>query len=95
MGNRLYVGNLSYRTSEDTLRSLFNANGRTVLEVKLPSDRETGQSRGFGFVELETPSQARQAIDELNDREVDGRRVVVREAEDRKSGPGHPSRGRR
>ena len=99
MGNRLYVGNLPYSTDEEALRTLFEGNGRKVVEVKLVTDRDTGQPRGFGFVELETPSQAQQAISELNDREVGGRRLVVNEAQERKGGsgarPGGESRARR
>jgi RNA recognition motif-containing protein len=96
MGNRLYVGNLSYGTTENALRALFEKNGRKVVEVKLVTDRETGQARGFGFVELETPAQAQQAIAELNDRDLDGRRLVVNEAQERSDrGGGGPRRGRR
>jgi cold-inducible RNA-binding protein len=100
MGNRVYVGNLSYSTNEEALRSLFETNGRRVVEVKLVTDRDTGRARGFGFVEFETPSQAQKAIEELNDREVDGRRLVVNLAQDRSGSSGGGggrggSRGRR
>jgi RNA recognition motif-containing protein len=93
MGNRLYVGNLPYSTDEDELRALFSAGGREVLEVKVVTDRDTGQPRGFAFVELATASQAQQAIDELNGREIGGRKIVVNEAQERRGGGGGPRGG--
>jgi cold-inducible RNA-binding protein len=89
---RIYVGNLSYQTAEETLQSAFAAFG-TVGNVSIVRDRETGQSRGFGFVEMDDDSQAAAAIDGLNGTEVDGRRLTVNEARPRAGGG--PGGGRR
>ena len=75
----LYVGNLSYNLSEDQLRRTFEEYG-AVRSVRLVTDRETGRARGFGFVEMEDKSAGLNAIDGLNNQEVDGRRLVVNEA---------------
>jgi len=83
MGNRLYVGNLSYRTTKDSLREAFAAEGREVTDAHVVTDRETGQSRGFGFVTLATPDQAREAMNAMNGALLDGRPLRVNEAEDR------------
>ena len=89
----IFVGNLSFRTTEDEVRSLFAAYG-SVDRVNLITDRDTGQPRGFGFVEMANDSEAERAIAELNGREVGGRTINVNEArpkEDR--GGGGPRRG--
>jgi RNA recognition motif-containing protein len=83
MTKRLYVGNLSWDTSEDTLRSTFEAGGRTVTDCHIVSDRETGRPRGFAFVELSTEDEARAAIDELDGTNLDGRDIRVNEAQER------------
>lgn len=83
MGNRLYVGNLSYRTTKDSLRDAFAAEGREVVDAHVVMDRETGQSRGFGFVTLATNEQAKEAISAMNGALLDGRPLRVNEAEDR------------
>ncbi|MBI2395760.1 MAG: RNA-binding protein, partial [Deltaproteobacteria bacterium] len=83
MGNRLYVGNLSYRTTKDSLRDAFAAEGREVTDAHVVMDRETGQSRGFGFVTLATADQAKEAISAMNGALLDGRPLRVNEAEDR------------
>ncbi len=75
----LYVGNLSYNISEDHLTRTFEEYG-TVKSVRLVTDRETGRARGFGFVEMNDQKSGLSAIDGLNDKEVDGRRLVVNEA---------------
>ena len=103
MGTRLYVGNIPYSTSDNDLRTLFGQNGRTVTEVKIVSDRETGQSRGFAFVEMANGDEATAAINELNGASVGGRSIVVNEARERtpggggggSRGPGGPPRGPR
>jgi RNA recognition motif-containing protein len=82
---RIYVGNLSYHTTEEGLQSAFAAFG-TVGNVSIVRDRETGQSRGFGFVEMDDDAQASAAIDGLNGTEVDGRRLTVNEARPRAGG---------
>jgi RNA recognition motif-containing protein len=83
MGSKLYVGNLSYTTTEDTLRNAFAANGRTVQEVAIPSDRETGRPRGFAFVTMGSDADAKAAIAALDGKDLDGRSLKVNEAQDR------------
>jgi cold-inducible RNA-binding protein len=75
----IYVGNLSFATSEETVRALFEAHG-TVDRVKIARDRDTGQPRGFGFVEMSNDNEAEQAMAALNGRDVDGRTLNVNEA---------------
>jgi RNA recognition motif-containing protein len=82
MGNRLYVGNLSFHTNEDALRDAFAQYGE-VVEAKIVTDRETGRSRGFGFVTMADGEGARNAIAQLNGAMMDGRDLRVNEAEDR------------
>ena len=88
MGNRLFVGNIPFATSEDQLRDLFAAEGREVREVKIVTDRDTGRSRGFAFVEMGNDSQAQDAIAALNGRDLGGRKIVVNEAQERSGGRG-------
>ena len=86
----IYVGNLSYQTTEDELRDLFAEFG-DVVSAKLIVDKFTGQSKGFGFVEMSNNSEAQKAIDELNGRDVNGRNVTVNQArprQDRSRGGG-------
>ncbi len=78
----IFVAKLNYDTTDDSLRYAFEAFGE-VSSAKVIMDRETGRSRGFGFVEMPDDNDARAAIEELNDSEIDGKRVVVKEAEDR------------
>lgn len=73
---KLYVGNLPYSYNDDTLRSLFTTYGN-VLSASIIMDRQSGRSKGFGFVEIEDDNAAQQAISELNGKEIDGRAVVV------------------
>jgi RNA recognition motif-containing protein len=94
MGTNLYVGNLSYDTDEDTLRSAFEADGRSVLKVSIITDRETGRPRGFGFVEMASPADAEAAISAMDGFELDGRRLRVNEARPKRSGGGGGGRGR-
>jgi RNA recognition motif-containing protein len=82
MGNRLYIGNLAFQTTEDNLRDTFASHGN-VVEVKLVSDRETGRSRGFGFVSMGSDDDARNAMQALNGAMLDGRELRVNEAEER------------
>ena len=94
MGTRLYVGNLPFSVEESELRSLFEQNSRTVEEVKLISDRETGRPRGFGFVEMGSSQDADSAIRELNGYELGGRTLTVNEARERSArGGGGGGRG--
>ena len=76
---RLYVGNLSYNTDETQLEQLFATLGE-VAAVRLVRDRETGRSRGFGFVEMTNDANGRTACDQFNQHELDGRRLTVNEA---------------
>jgi cold-inducible RNA-binding protein len=87
MNNRLYVGNLAFHTTEDTLLQMFAAAG-TVSEAKLVLDRETGRSRGFAFVSMSTDAEAQAAIDQLNGADLDGRALKVNIAEERRPGGG-------
>jgi len=87
MGKRLYVGNLSFDTTELQLREVFGQCG-TVAETKMVTDRETGRPRGFAFVEMGSEQDAKQAIDQLNGRELGGRTLTVNEAQERSSGGG-------
>ena len=93
MGTRLYVGNLPYAVTELDLRDLFGGIG-TVTDAKIVTDRETGRPRGFGFVEMSTEDEARKAIEEINGRDVQGRQVAVKEAEDCRGGGGGGGGGR-
>jgi RNA recognition motif-containing protein len=91
---RLYVGNLAYDTSDVQLRDLFAQHGE-VVEVFLVMDRDSGRPRGFGFVTMATPEGAGKAIRELHGQTVEGRPLVVNEAEERqRTGGGGPRRNR-
>ncbi|MGI9258867.1 MAG: RNA recognition motif domain-containing protein [Gammaproteobacteria bacterium] len=79
MGKRLYVGNLPYSVSEQDLNEKFGAFG-TVESASLITDRDTGRSKGFGFVEMSTDSEAQAAIEQINGTDYDGRPVTVNEA---------------
>ena len=87
MGKNLYVGNLSYDTTENKLRQAFEAYG-PVATVNVITDRETGRPRGFGFVEMETDEGAQAAVEGLNGTMVDGREIRVSEARPREGGGG-------
>ena len=85
MAKNIYVGNLSYNSTEDTLRSAFEQYG-SVLSARVITDRETGRSRGFGFVEMEDDA-AEQAIAGMNGADLDGRQLKVNEARPREPRP--------
>ena len=92
---KLYVGNLSFHTTEDQLRSMFVPYGQ-IDSVSLVTDRDTGQSRGFCFVEIADDASADRAISELNGRDLDGRTMNVNEARPREErGGGRGGRGGR
>ncbi|SRR5947207_128039 len=76
MASKLYIGGLSYSTTSDGLREYFAQSGN-VLSATVITDRFSGQSRGFGFVEMNTAEEAQNAISQLNGRELDGRRITV------------------
>jgi len=92
---KLYVGGLPYSTTEDQLRDLFSAHG-TVESAKVISDRMTGRSRGFGFVEMSSQAEAQEAINKLNGTQLDGRSLTVNEAKPQqpRSGEGMGGGGR-
>ena len=88
MGKRLFIGNLNYSTTEDSLREAFEADGRTVVDVHVVTDRDTGMPRGFAFVEMGSDSEAQSAIEDMDGADVDGRNIRVNEAHARPSGGG-------
>ena len=87
MGRKLYVGNLPYSATETSLREAFSASG-TVDTVNLITDRDTGQSKGFGFVEMSTDSEAQAATQAMNGASLDGRQIKVSEAKPKASDGG-------
>jgi cold-inducible RNA-binding protein len=91
---KLYVGNVSFKMTEDSLRELFESFG-TVSEVKLISDRETGQSRGFGFVTMGNISEGNAAITGLHGKDKGGRTLTVNEARPKDDRGGRPFPGPR
>jgi RNA recognition motif-containing protein len=88
MGKKLYVGNLSYNTTEDELREAFGQDGRAVEEVAIVMDRETGRPRGFAFVTMASDKDAQSAISSLDGQTVGGRTLRVNEAMERSGGGG-------
>ncbi|MBQ0163239.1 MAG: RNA-binding protein [Treponema sp.] len=86
MAKKIYVGNLSYSTTEETLRNQFSQFGE-VVSVAIIMDKMTNRSKGFGFVEMAEDGAAAEAISTLNQKEIDGRKVRVNEAEERKPRP--------
>ncbi len=93
MGTRLFVGNLPFSTSEDSLRELFSPYGE-VVECHLVTDKFSGRSRGFGFVQMGTQDGANKAIVETNGKEIDGRKLTVNEARPREERPDGDRGGR-
>jgi cold-inducible RNA-binding protein len=89
---KLYVGNLSFTSTEDDLRNLFSGYG-TPESVKVITDRDTGRSRGFGFVEFANDEEAKAAMNALNGRDFEGRTLTVNEARPRQDGGGGGGRG--
>ncbi|MFO0645625.1 MAG: RNA-binding protein [Polyangiales bacterium] len=85
MGARIYVGNLPFTADEAQVRSLFEQNGRSVREVKIIEDRDTGRPRGFAFVEMTTENDAKAAISELHGANFGGRTLTVNEAREREA----------
>ena len=96
MGMKLYVGNLSYNVDSSSLEEMFSPFG-PVRSAQVIQDRDTGRSKGFGFVEMGDDNSARQAIAELHEKEVGGRRLTVNEARPREERPsgGRGGYGRR
>ena len=102
MSNKVFLGNLSWSVTTDGLESLLRADGYSFKSARVISDRETGRSRGFAFVEFETPEAAREAIETLDGHEVEGRPLRAAEANEPQDGgrgqgrrDARPGRGRR
>jgi hypothetical protein len=87
MGNKLYVGNLAYSVRDDSLQEAFSQFG-SVTSAKVMMDRDTGRSKGFGFVEMGSDSEAQAAINGMNGQSLEGRAIVVNEARPREDRPG-------
>jgi RNA recognition motif-containing protein len=94
MGNKLYVGNLGYSATDADLMQLFSAHG-TVQSAQVINDRDTGRSKGFGFVEMNSSAEAEAAIAALNGKEHDGRALKVNEAKPKTSSGGGGGGSRR
>ncbi len=92
MSTKLYVGNLSFGVTSDDLQKHF-AQAGTVESAKIVEDRDTGRSRGFGFVEMSSADEAAAAIEQFNGQDMDGRSLVVNEARPREEGGGGGNRG--
>src|SRR6188508_2080783 len=92
MGKKLYVGNLSYQVDSSELEQLFGAHG-TVVSAQIINDRDTGRSKGFGFVEMGTDEEAQAAIAALNGQQHGGRALTVNEARPKEGGGGGGGRG--
>jgi RNA recognition motif-containing protein len=86
MSNKLYVGNLSFQLSEEELESAFGAHG-AVSSVKIITDRDTGRSKGFGFIEMGSSGEAQTCIENLDGKDLGGRNLRVSVAQDRKDAP--------
>lgn len=93
MGKKLFVGGLSWGTDDEGLRSAFAKFGN-IDEAKVISDRETGRSRGFGFITFSSDSDAMSAMQEMDGKELDGRAIKVNEAQERPAGGGGGGGGR-
>lgn len=92
MGNKLYVGNLAYSMRDEDLQQAFSEFG-TVTSAKVMMDRDSGRSKGFGFVEMSNDNEAQAAINGLNGRPMSGRNLVVNEARPREPRPAGSGRG--
>ena len=92
MGRKLYVGNLPYSATEQSVREAFGKCGK-VDSVALITDRDTGQSKGFGFVEMSSDAEAQTAIQQLNGTSFEGRQIKVNEAKPKAPGGGGGGRG--
>ena len=86
MATKLFVGSLSWNVNDDQLMELFSTVG-TVVSATVISDRDSGRSKGFGFVEMSTEDEAKEAIKQLNEKELDGRAINVSEAKQREDRP--------
>ena len=82
MATKLFIGSLAWATDDDSLKQFFETVG-TVVSANVIKDRESGRSRGFGFVEMASDDEAKKAVEELNGKDLDGRPIVVNEAKPR------------
>jgi RNA recognition motif-containing protein len=85
MNTKLFVGNLSFSTTEEQLQEHFSRSGK-VVSVAIPVDRETGRKRGFGFVEMQTVEEAEAAVRDFNGQTIDGRQIVVNPSRPKEQG---------
>jgi cold-inducible RNA-binding protein len=86
MATNLFIGSLSWGVTDDMLKDFFSAAG-TVVSARVITDRDSGRSKGFGFVEMSSDEEAKKAVDELNNKELDGRPITVSEARPREERP--------
>jgi len=86
MATNLFIGSLSWGVTDDQLKDFFSTAG-TVVSARVITDRDSGRSKGFGFVEMSSDEEAKKAIDELNNKELDGRPITVSEARPREERP--------
>ena len=93
MGKRLYIGNLSWDTTEDTLQAVLTEGGRTVKDLHIAIDRDTGRPRGFAFAEFNSDAEAEEAMRQMDGMNLDGRNLRVNEAQERQRGGGGGRRG--
>lgn len=94
MGNKLYIGNLSYNATEDSLKAQFENYG-TVESCKIITDRDTGRSKGFGFIEMSSDQEAADCISNLDNQEFEGRNLRVNEAKPQERRPNNRGGGGR
>jgi len=94
MANKLYVGNLSYDVTKEQLTELFSKAGK-IADVVVITDRDTGRSKGFGFVEFASEKEAQKAIEMFNEQEFEGRKLIVSEARPQKPRTNYPTGGTR
>ncbi len=92
MSKKLFIGSLAWATNDDSLKAFFESVG-PVASAKVVTDRETGRSRGFGFVEYDNDADADAAVEKLNGAELDGRQIAVNEAKPREDKPRRDDRG--
>ena len=91
MGKKLYVGNLPYSVSDSDLQQMFEAHG-TVVSAQVIMDRDTGRSKGFGFVEMSSDQEAQAAVEAMNGKDINGRPLTVNEARPKPEGGGRGGR---
>jgi RNA recognition motif-containing protein len=94
MGNRLYVGNLAFTTTEDSLRAALEEGGGSCKDIHIVTDRETGRPRGFAFAEMADDAQAQAVIASMDGKDLEGRNLTVNEAKPRTGGGGGGGGGR-